>query len=480
MRTTALVLSCALLAATGCEKSLNVKRIEPPGVKPVPIEVPTNEKAELGWYPAVQIGPDGNLHLAYCDVTRGDVRYGLRDASGVLRLESAAEQGAVGKYIALAVDAQNQPHILFHDQDNKQLMYTTKTATGWVLEKVAWGPEIGMGARLIVHAGRLYSIFYDSREQLRLAERPALTEKPAGTEEAWEVEVVDKAGGGWSVWTDLVVIGDKLVASYMHWNFVSAELRLGERALEGGEWQARVLFPLRKLTPGWMTSIIPGEAGGLSLAFTTIQRERVFFGPIPAEGDMRETPIVGYFLNRMRAKRAPNGDLVMAVAETGKGRLGNATLAIIRRRGEQWSRYTVDSRRPVASKLDLAVGPGGEAIVLYFSDIDRGVYLYDESTTTRVEGARPSPEVREDGTAVLPAAQYGAVSGSTDHAASAPAAHAPAAPAPAPAPATKPEPVKPAPAEPAPAEPAPTKPAPTKPAPAAAKPQPAQPKPANP
>lgn len=424
-----IVLAGALLALVGCEKSLYVKRIEPPGVQPVPIEVPTKDRAKVGWYPALRLGPDGNLHVAYCDVSRGDVRYGLRDAGGVLRLEVAAEQGAVGKYIALAVDAQSRPHLLYYDQDNSQLMYTTKTDAGWVHEKLAWGPEIGMGGRLIAHQGRLYGIFYDSREQLRLAERASLEDKPAGADDAWKVEAVDKAGGGWSVWTDLAVVGDQLVASYMHWNFVSAEMRLGERPVAGGEWKSRVLYPLTKKTPGWMTSLVVGDSGGLSLAFTTIDRERVVFGPVPPEGDMRETPVVGYFLNRMRAQRAPNGDLVMAVAETGKGRLGNATLAVIRRRGGAWTRYTVDSRRPVAGQLDLAVGPRGEAIILYYSDIDRGIYLYDEAVTTRVEGARESPEVDEEGAAVEPASQPGSESAPASQPASTPASAPAAAPA---------------------------------------------------
>jgi len=444
MRRPALLMLSALLLVSGCEKTFKVNRIEPPGAKPVPVEVPTNEKADVGWYPALRTGPGGELHVAYCDVTRGDVRYGRRDASGVLKLEVAAEEGAVGKYIALAVDAEDRPHILFHDQDNKYLMYTSKGAEGWVQEKLAWGEEIGMGSRLIAHAGKLYAIFYDSREQLRFAERSSLADVPLGEGEPWAVEVVDRAGGGWSVWTDLAVVGDRIVASYMHWNFVSSELRLGGRPLAGGNWTTQVLFPLRKKTPGWMTSLIPGEEGGLSLAFTTIHNERIFFGPIPAEGDMRGAPVVGYFLNRMRAQRAPNGDLVMAVAETGKGRLGNATLAVIRRRGGTWTRYTVDARRPVAGQLDLAVGAGGEAIILYYSDIDRGVYLYDEGTTTRIEGARPSPDAVESAATSAPTSQPPPTSAPTAKSAPAAAPAAPVAPAPA---APAPAPVKPAAAE---------------------------------
>lgn len=398
-----LVATILSLALFGCEETYQVQTVAPPNVKPVAVEVPTDEKSEVGWYPALRLGPDKSLHIAYCDKSRGDVRYGHRNAAGVLTLESAAEEGAVGKYIALAVDDDNVAHILYHNQDTKYLMYTRKITTGgtdgekpqttWASERLIWGPEIGMGSRLLTHQGKLFALFYDSREQLRFATRQPLAEKSLKAEGAWKVEVIDQAGGSWSIWTDMVIHGDKLAASYPHWNFVDSELRLAERPLSGGEWKIRTIFPMKKFTPGWMSSLASGS-GGLHVAFTTLRRERIIFGKVPQQGDMTDTPIVGYFLNRIRMAQGANGDFVFAAAETGKGRLGNSTLAVIKKSGDQWTRYTVDDRRPSGSQLDIAAGPKGEAIILYHATSNRGLWLYDETMATTVKGSRPSgPEV---------------------------------------------------------------------------------------
>ncbi|MFH1808886.1 MAG: hypothetical protein ABIJ09_09080 [Pseudomonadota bacterium] len=402
----------ALLWLVACERTLAVRTVEPPGVQPVAVELPADDKGEVGWYPALRRGSTGTLHLAYCDKSNGDVRYGRRGDDGVLRLETVAAYGAVGKYIALAVDDADQPHLLYHDQDTKYLKYTLRQAEGWLQvprvegeltslpdeaerhERLAWGAEVGMGSRLLVHQGIAYALYYANRRdggQLFMAVRKPLSEAPFGSEGAWHEEEIDRADGSWSIWTDLVISGDQLVASYPHWNWVDSELRLAQRPLAGGAWSVRVAYPLKKMTPGWMSSLVPTPDQGLWMAFTGLRRERIFVGPVPVDDDMVDTPVLGYFINRIRMKRAGNGDFVLAAAETGKGSLGDSILALFRRHDGQWTRYPVDTRRPVASQMDLAVTPEGKAIILYYGDGTRGLWLYDESQSTRVEDSRPAP-----------------------------------------------------------------------------------------
>lgn len=409
---TRVALVLALVALAACERTLAVRTVEPPGVQPVAVELPVDDKGEVGWYPALRRGPQGALHLAYCDKTQGDVRYGRRGDDRVLRLETVAAYGAVGKYVALAVDDADQPHLLYHDQDTKYLKYTLKQDGRWLQaprregeltslpdeaerhEKLAWGAEVGMGSRLLVHKGIAYALYYTSRRdggRLFLSVRKPLSEAPFGSEGAWTEEEVDRADGSWSVWTDLIVDGDRLVASYPHWNWVDSELRLAERPLAGGPWKVRVLYPLKKMTPGWMSSLVPTPDQGLLMAFSGLRSERVFVGPVPADDDMVDTPVLGYFINRIRMQRAANGDLLLAAAETGKGRLGDSVLAVFRRHEGAWTRYLVDTRRPVASRLDLAAADDGKAIILYYGDSTRGLWLYDESGPTQVEDTRPAP-----------------------------------------------------------------------------------------
>ncbi|MBN2358072.1 MAG: hypothetical protein JXR83_01380, partial [Deltaproteobacteria bacterium] len=221
-----LIFALAALAA-GCEPTIYVEKLPASGVTPIPIERPAGQNGAIGWWPALRLSQDGALHLAYCDAGRGLVRYGRRDPSGLLELETVDSRGAAGKYLALAVDDSGTPHLLYHDQATRLLLHAAREAGRWQYEQVAWGPEIGMGSRLLAVRDRLYAIFYDQVGvgHLRLAIRAPRDEKPLGSADAWQVTAVDRAGGGADLGTDLTVVGDRLVASYPHWNFADSELR---------------------------------------------------------------------------------------------------------------------------------------------------------------------------------------------------------------------------------------------------------------
>lgn len=406
----------ALFATTACERTLAVETVTPSIPKPMAIELPTDETSATGWYPAIALDKQEHLHIAYCDSARGDLRYGFRGDDGVLRLETVAAYGAVGKYVTLAVDDNNAPHLMYFDQDNQFVKYTTKQNGVWLQaklnpgspaalpdaaerhEKLAWGPESGIGGRLVVDKGLVYAMYYVNRKQggaLHLSTRKSLSQAPYGSQDAWHDEVIDKVDGSFSIWTDLRLVDGQLYAMYPTWNFVSTELRLAKRPVAGGDWTVRVLYPLSKKVPGWNNALIP-EDKGFTVAFTTLGRERFQVGPLPPKGDIKDLPVLGYFINKMRLARAPSGDLIATAAETGRGRLGNSQLAIYRRHDSHWTRYVVDDRRPVASQMDLAVNAKGQAIVLYWADIDRGLWLYDETgIKTQVQGARPSPAAQE-------------------------------------------------------------------------------------
>ena len=408
------------MSTIACERSLAVVDIDAPGIKPIAIELPTDAKSETGWFPAIALDSKQNLHIAYCDVARGDLRYGFRGADGVLHLETVASYGAVGKYVQLAIDANDEPHLMYFDQDNKFVKYTTKHNGQWLQipldankppsrpeqaerhEQLVWGPESGIGGRLLAHDGHIYAMYYVNRKLggvLHLMTRKTLTQAPYGSKDAWHDEVIDKAGGSYSIWTDLDIIDGKLFALYPNWNYISSELRLAsrplnEKAQKEPKWKIRTIYPLSKKVPGWNSALVHGPEG-FTLAFTTLERERLQIGSLPQtdDVDVSDLPVLKNFVNKMRLARAANGDLVVAAAETGRGRLGNSQLAILRRSKNKWQRYVVDSRRPVASQMDLVVNDKGQALILYWTHVDRGLWLYDETgIKTVVEGARPSPQ----------------------------------------------------------------------------------------
>jgi len=390
-----LMIMALIALGVGCDGTIYVEKMAASGVAPIAIERPTGPEGAIGWWPALRPGKGNTLHLAYCDASRGLVRYGHRDASGLLELETADNRGTVGKYLALAVDDADAPHLLYHDQGTRFLVYATREAGRWQYEQVAWGPEIGMGSRLLAARGRLYAIFYDQADvgHLRLAIRAPRAEQPIGSADAWRVSTVDRAGGSADQWTDLAVVGDWLVASYAHWNFVDSELRLGSIPLAGGEWQRRVLVPPRSGDVGRMSSLVIDDKDQLLIAFSSQPGGRAYFAQVPAEDQLVKPSRLARDLRRLRLAAARNGDLVLAAAENEHGADDRSVLIVLRRRAGKWQRTLIDERRPVAGFLDVAAGPHGEAMVLYSAEVDRGLWLYDEMRVeTRVLDRRPSTE----------------------------------------------------------------------------------------
>ena len=328
---TSVILMTTMLASFACERSLAVETIDAPGIKPFAIELPTDAKGQTGWFPAVALDSKQHLHIAYCDVSRGDLRYGFRGDDGVLQLETVAAFGAVGKYVALAIDSKDEPHILYFDQDHKFVKYTTKHQGQWLQapldankpsslpaeaerhEHLAWGPEAGIGSRLLLRDGRVYAMYYVNRKQggvLHMSVRKPLKQAPYGQKDAWHDEVIDQAGGSYSIWTDLRIIDDKIYALYPHWNYISSELRLASLPLDKAtqkdpEWTIRVLYPLSKKVPGWSSALASGPEG-MTIAFTSLDRERLQIGPVPKSGDISDFPVLKNFVNKMRMRRTAN------------------------------------------------------------------------------------------------------------------------------------------------------------------------------
>jgi hypothetical protein len=194
----------------------------------------------VGRYPSLQIDPQGDEHIVYYDVDRGDVKYArlsggawaisLVDTTGnvgaksQMRLNSkgmpcvsysdetngdlkyaeltdtgwaidVADDGGgldVGGYTALALDAQDHPHILYAHSDGMQGLgdtwYITRTPQGWVKEVVDDGPnETGFHPSIEVDAqGNVQCVYRD---------QSALILKYASkVDGAWQILVVDDTG----------------------------------------------------------------------------------------------------------------------------------------------------------------------------------------------------------------------------------------------------------------------------------------------
>ncbi|MBN2358536.1 MAG: hypothetical protein JXR83_03725, partial [Deltaproteobacteria bacterium] len=163
--------------------------------------------------------------------------------------------------------------------------------------------------------------------------------------------------------------------------------------LAGGEWQRRVLVPLRGAGMGWMSSLVSDDQGELQVAFAARAGGRLYFAPVPAAGELVRPPRLARDLRRMRLSAAPNGELVLAAAAGERGAPERSALIVLRRSAGRWRQTLVDERRPVGGFLDVAAAPRGEALVLYSAEVDRGLWLYDETRiATRVIERQPDSQ----------------------------------------------------------------------------------------
>lgn len=92
---------------------------------------------EVGLYPSGVIDANGNMHIAYYDRTRGDLKYMHWEPSGWSRY-TVDRYGDVGIYPSLALDPNGVPNISYYDATHGDL----KVARGVTLDKKIFLPML--------------------------------------------------------------------------------------------------------------------------------------------------------------------------------------------------------------------------------------------------------------------------------------------------------------------------------------------------
>src|SRR5437016_2500849 len=117
----------------------------------------------------------GNLHVAYYDATAHDLKYTMRDTSGIWSAPVTVDSSStdVGKTPSLAIDAEDHPGIAYRDEANQDLKYAHFDGTQWTVFKVAAKKDTGVDPALAIDAkGRaLISYYRPSSHEFRLAQQ---------------------------------------------------------------------------------------------------------------------------------------------------------------------------------------------------------------------------------------------------------------------------------------------------------------------
>src|SRR4051812_47223344 len=121
-----LLLALALVACTPAPEPIPLAAPSRASGKVTTLDAPgKDDPAEnTGWWPNVVFDSHDVPRVAFCDVFHGDARYAVPAADGSgWRVDSVVSKGAVGKYIALAVDSHDHAGIAYYDQDHTTLHY---------------------------------------------------------------------------------------------------------------------------------------------------------------------------------------------------------------------------------------------------------------------------------------------------------------------------------------------------------------------
>lgn len=317
-----------------------------------------------GWWPSLATDALGTVHLSYCDVGRGDLRYGVRTPEGWI-LETVLAKGSVGKYTAIAA-GNDRVGIAFYDQDRTLLRYAERHAGGaWAFEDVAWGKDIGMGAELSFDAVQHPHIFYYlAQGGLAHAER-----EQDGT---WHKRLLSSANGGYTVRIGVASRPDGYWISHVDTRSRDVDLKLltptsaghTEETLAAGYgagWRSQILFLANR------PLILYSQNRNPKLRL------------VSGAPDDRQVSTITERVGNFAALADRDGDIAVAYEDLRDSRVGAGRLSLLRGSPTQWRRFEIDPTPATAGYLALAVD-GKDQVVIAYTDARRGgLKIYDES-----------------------------------------------------------------------------------------------------
>ncbi len=410
--------------SVGCKKAvlLPERQVDKGTVRTV-VATPKNRKPStgqakvlgIGWYANVEVDSKNTLHLAWVDADLGDVLY-TTWKEGKKRPEKkqvVAKEGAVGSYLRLALAPGDVPIISYYDQDRRQLRLAHRPADkatmqaagvlvdasltppplpplvpgerppppptagmgeGWHGEDVAFGDNVGIaGALHVDKKGAPHLTYYTKGERFRYARRPA-GEPTFGSTAHGRFEKLDidpRAGGSYTMSTDLTTLADgTVIASYCHWDYVDATLRIATR--KAGEELFTVVdaAPAHKSVDGWHSRVVPRSDGAVdvySVATGAQLLTRGRFDPkAPSEMKERETVIERPGATDIAV--GPDGTTWILTRGQGLSSLGERSgVWLIRaaKDGGPIEKWTLSGRAASDPWIDLAIRPNGLPVAVW-------------------------------------------------------------------------------------------------------------------
>jgi hypothetical protein len=126
-----------------------------------------DEQGVVGRYSSLALDGDGLPHVSYYDATNADLKYAWRDQAGAWHTETVLTDTLrrVGRYSSLELDSWGRPHVSFYDETGGDLGYAWRDVGGWQVETVATGGQgdVGWYSSLALDGvGQVHVSYYDA------------------------------------------------------------------------------------------------------------------------------------------------------------------------------------------------------------------------------------------------------------------------------------------------------------------------------
>ena len=357
-------LLCCFAAAIACNKPAPILLApSQPAAGRLQVLDSGGDEGDTGWWPQVLFDHHDKPHVAFCDARQGDVRYAEEDAHG-WHVRSLVEKGAVGKYLAMAVNANDRIALTYYNQDHAQLHYFAQNAHGdWDDEVIAYGREVGMGAELLFDHNNVPHLFY-------YVGRGALIHAVRDSHGEWQKTVLAQAQTTFSVRIQAVERADGIWLSYVDWKAQDAALYLGHITDDGFSHEVVA----DRYGPGWHSQ----------LAFLGDAPMLIHSARLTAQTDLarREAnawvshPLLPHGSNF--AASLYQNRWVVAYQDTSDIHSGG-TLMYTRQTDGAWQTRRIDDTGPIGRYVSMAVSSTGRMLVVYYADVSRSVKIYDEA-----------------------------------------------------------------------------------------------------
>ena len=122
-----------------------------------------------GWPPSIELDTAGNPHVCYATF-EGVLKYAVK-RGGVWGVEAIETLPEIGRYVSLALDSRERPHIGYYDKGNGDLIYAWWNGTSWVKMNVDTAGDVGLFVSLALDSNDIpHMSYYDAtNKELRYA-----------------------------------------------------------------------------------------------------------------------------------------------------------------------------------------------------------------------------------------------------------------------------------------------------------------------